>query len=393
MYWFEKCWIKNDLNGYNKVSTTTHIMHAGEISFCCHIGLNVKSDEVKKDILTELNDKYNYKIINKHFEKYNDDKIDILKTRPHMVSLRTNGNPYFLYLTQINGVNQCIFIDKKVQNGYIYPRMVIVKFFFNHSLFEYRTLFDGEMVKTDGDDWLFIMNDIFVDRGVSCCVNLMKRISRIYEVLCYNLIVTSQDVCAFQVKKYFEYDIAENMLTTFQSSLPYSCRGLYFTPLFLKHRPILMNFDDTLIKKKIQEKKDSTSFVISVQDPHKTITNHFSKPSNIMSSGSSQAAPTTRDALRLALRVCNPVDSRNNEPVESTQPEGHTRRMFLRKTHVVDIYDVFDDKGKYMDVAFVNSMKSSKALREAFLNTTPVDKIPFECEYNEKFKKWRPLLS
>jgi len=337
-----------------------NIMHTGEISFCCHIGLNLKSDDVKKSILAELFERYNYKIINKHFEKYHDDKLSVLRVRPHLVSLRTNGNPYFLYLTQINGVNQCIFIDKKVQNGYMYPRMVIVKFFFNDVFFENRTLFDGEMVKTCDDDWIFIMNDILVDQGVSCSVNIMKRVTRIYEILSYSLIVTSQDVCAFQVKKYFEYGEMDDMLNTFKSSLPYTCRGLYFTPLFLKHKPVLMNFDDTLIKKKIQETKDSTTFISSLQKEEET---HQEK---------------------VFLQI-----EQNCEPVINKS----CRTLYLRKTHVVDVYDVFDENGTSMDVAFVNSMKSSKSLKAAFLNTTPVDKLSFLCEYNEKFRKWYPLLS
>jgi hypothetical protein len=336
-------------------------MHTGEISFCCHIGFNLKSDDVKKSILAELSDKYNYKIINKHFEKYHDDKLTVLRSRPHLISLRTNGNPYFLYLTQINGVNQCIFIDKKVQNGYVYPRMVIVKFFFNDALFENRTLFDGEMVKTRSEDWIFILNDILVDNGVSCNVNIMKRVSRIYEILCCSLIVTSQDICAFQVKKYCEYEEIEMMLNVFQETLPYTCRGLYFTPLFLKHRPILMNFDDTLIKKRVQEKKDSTTFMASLN---------------------------TEDFKTIDINKVLCVPTQIDIPVTTMR-----RTLYLRKTHIVDVYEVFDDKGNDMDIAFVNSMKSSKALREAFLNTTPVDKLSFVCEYNEKFNKWHPLLS
>jgi hypothetical protein len=209
------------------------------------------------------------------------------------------------------------------------------------------------------------MNDILVDQGVSCNMNIMKRVNRIYEILCCCLIVTSQDICAFQVKKYFEYEEMDDMMNTFQPSLPYTCRGLYFTPLFLKHRPILMNFDDTLITKKVQETKDNTAFMVSIRT--EVITN-CDKVENVF---------TVQ------------AESTNHEPFTLTRER---RTLHLRKTHVVDVYDVFDDKGNNMDVAFVNSMKTSKTLKAAFLNTTPVDKLAFLCEYNDKFRKWFPLL-
>ena len=89
-------------------------MRLGEISFCGHIGFNIKSDELKKRILDEIDLNFKKKIIQKHHEPFNDSMINTLNSNPFLMALRSNGNPYFLYLTKYNNVNQCIFIDKKM---------------------------------------------------------------------------------------------------------------------------------------------------------------------------------------------------------------------------------------------------------------------------------------
>ncbi|KAG1653625.1 hypothetical protein FOA52_007631 [Chlamydomonas sp. UWO 241] len=140
-------------------------MHVGNISFCNHIGFNVKSEETKQRVLDELDALYGRRVIQKHHDKFAQQPL--LSTRPHWLSLRSNGNPYFMYLTRIDGVAQCLFIDKKVQPGYVQPRIVLSKLFFDEPLFA-NTLFDGEMVKTTlaASPWIFLVNDIFADSGV-----------------------------------------------------------------------------------------------------------------------------------------------------------------------------------------------------------------------------------
>jgi hypothetical protein len=329
-------------------------MYTGEISFCGHIGFNIKSDDVKKQILQELETKHYQKIINKHYEKFSSEyHIKHLQQRPHMLSLRSNGNPYYLYLTKVNDVNQCIFIDKKIQNGYIYPRMVLVKFFFADELFEKSTLIDGEMVKTNSNDWLYLMNDLIVERGVYSNVNIMKRVTGLYNILenCYKPAV--QDVCSFQVKKYYEYEQGDDMLNV---NLDYTLRGIYFTPLFLKYKPILMNFDNDVIKTKIKPKKELNAFVTSVQK---------------------EDDPPAPDPI---------------VKIGKSQQQGASMTMFLQKTALIDVYDVFDSENNPHGVAFVNDSKTSKALRDAFANTSPIERKKYTCIYNDTFKKWKPII-
>ena len=64
-------------------------------------------------------------------------------------SLKKNENMQYY----INGKNYCIFINKK--SGI----MILAKFTFVASLFD-GTLFDGELIKNDRDEWIFMINDI-----------------------------------------------------------------------------------------------------------------------------------------------------------------------------------------------------------------------------------------
>ena len=335
-------------------------MHIGEISFCDSIGYNIKSDELKNRILNEIADKYNKKIIEKHYDKFTDHSYSLLNARPYIMCLRSNGNPYFLYLTKIGGVNQCVFIDKKIQVGYMYPRMVLVKLWFDKKLFD-NTLFEGEMIKCNGK-WTFLLHDIYVKSDVSLIkLNVIKRYNIMYEIISKEYEQSYQDICCFKIKKLFQYG---DPIMEFLNELPYTNRGIYFMPLYFNFKQILYNFNDDLIKKK--EKKVKTS-------GFKHIDNEQSLSTNINSNINSN------------------ITSENS--TSSSETSNLQEIRYLQKTAVIDVYKVYKEKTDLHDsgVAFVNTMYISKMLRDVFLNSTPIDKIGFVCRYKSSFKKWEPL--
>jgi len=342
-------------------------MRIGEISFCNHIGFNIKSDELKKRILDEIDMNFKKKIIQKHHDKFNESMVKTLNANPYMMTLRSNGNPYFLYLTRYNNVNQCIFIDKKIQQGYMYPRMVIVKFWFNDVLFN-NTLFDGEMVKeTSGsNNWLFLVHDIIGDCGSDMMsVNIVKRINRCYDIFDKLFVPDIQDICHFQVKRYFHYEDYNVMINEFMPKLKYTCRGIYFNPLFLKFKNILYNFDDTLVKHVVKTK--CKTYLVSGPDEQM------------------QPVPEVPRQQVPPPPPPRPTSDLDLDPVPKTEV------LLIQKTNQPDIYEVFTMGSKPLGHACVNNIKVSKLLREAFMHTTPVDKLKFRCSYNEKFMKWTPM--
>ena len=51
--------------------------------------------------------------------------------------------PYLLFCTQINDTNYCFLIDKKIKDGYEYPKIFIVNYRFDPELF------DGHFLKVN----------------------------------------------------------------------------------------------------------------------------------------------------------------------------------------------------------------------------------------------------
>jgi hypothetical protein len=327
------------------------MVHIGEISFCDKTAYNIKSDEIKKQIMEVIESKYNLRIITKHFDKFDPKYMHNINSNPHLICVRSNGNPYFLYLTKIDFVNYCIFIDKKIQQGYFYPRMIVTHFHFNDELFE-DTVFDGEMIKKTGEKWVFMINDLIVSKGnYLSSLNLVKRLNLLYTILKNDYQSDDVDVCTLQVKKYFKYDQIETLFKNHIPSLKYSCRGIYFKPLFLRFRDILVNFDDALITKVQRTKYKHVKNFLLIEDTMDT------------------------------------VDPKDTQKIFSTR-----QKFYVRKTSNPDVYDLFKQDNTFVDIACVPTLKLSKYMRSIFAEKNIVDKVEMSFEFSDKFKKWVPFI-
>ena len=331
-------------------------MHIGTISFCDRVGFNIKCDQAKKEILDQI-EGYGVKIIQKHFEKFSKDSIGVLQNNPHLICTKTNGNPYLLYLTRYNGVNQCIFIDKKVQQGYFYPRMILVKAWFDDDLFD-GTLIDGEMVKDKENRWLYIMNELIVNANVVLTnMNLIRRTEILEEILTKKYMRDPWIAyCEFQMKKYFHYEKIQYVIEEFVPSLPYTVRGLIFKSLHLKFKDVLMNFDDNLIKKVQRTKfKHVSDFLVDTQMLQEKI--------NV------QDTPSLSHTV-----ICK---------------EGE-KVFFCKKTSTPDVYELQDDTD-VIHIACVPTFKISTMMREGMAHCNVMDRIRVVCKWIDKFNKWMPI--
>jgi hypothetical protein len=327
-------------------------MQVGEISFCDRVAFNIKADEVKGRILGALEKQTGFKIIQKHNEKFAV-KQHSISQMPHLISLRTNGNPYLLFLTKYNFENQVIFVDKKIQQGYFYPRMILAKLWFDPSLFD-NTLFDGEMVKASTGSWHFLINDIICFKGeVLNHMPLPKRLKLVYDVLQNLYTHDDLNTCLLFVKRYFRITESAKMLQEFMPTLPYTNRGIYFKPFYLKFKDILYNFDDTLIKKEVRVKLQQS--IVEVLNDQPLPLPEISIP-----------PPTVSSDIPAAATL---------------------RQLYLKKTSTPDVYEIDEVKG----YALVNKLQTSILLNNTFKYKNISDKVLFSCEFDEKFKKWRPI--
>jgi len=325
-------------------------MNVGEISFCNKVGFNINNNDVKKTILGDLESSYGIKIIARHYEKFDESRsITTLNRNPHLVCLRSNGNPYFLHLVKYNFTQYCIFVDKKIQQGYYYPRMIISRFSFDDELFEGGgTLMEGEMIKSNDGTWYFVISELLVYAGEHLTnTNLPKRINILSSALKDKHLPDSTDVCQFRIKRFFNYEEYDEIQKHI-SKLPYTTRGLLFKPLFMRFKDILYNFDDSLIVK--VERKKVGQFV--------------------------EQPPT-------AIPVSTPTKCAIDNKGE--------KAFLVQKSSIPDVYNLFDES-EFVGTACISGLHVSKKMRELFANRNSVDKIEIKCIFVERFNKWAPVF-
>lgn len=353
-------------------------MRIGEISFCDKVGYNIRSDETKKFILDTVEKKYGLKIIAKHFEKQNERTLNVLNQNPHLACVRSNGNPYFMYVTRYNHNDLCIFIDKKIQQGYFLPRMIIVHTMFGKDCRVHDdTIIDGEMVKTKEGKWLYLMNDMLVFKGEHLNdTNLIKRLNMLYDLLGTDYVEDDMSPFSIAIKRFFNYDELKttDVFNVHVRDLNYTCRGVYFKPLFLKFKDILINFDDSLVKKVKREKIGGTFMMINDNND------------NIINESNDAQSPPSRFHPPHTPRMPSPPPP---PPLEHTN---NHRKFMTRKTGSPDVYELLKIDGSVEGTAYVPTLMVSKKMRLLFENKTLVDKLEIQYVFNEKFSKWSPVL-
>lgn len=373
-------------------------MNVSEISFCGHVGFNIKSDDAKKNILNKLENTYGIKIVAKHFDKFSEDNAEKLmnniNTNLHLICSRTNGNPYFLYLVKINFTNYCIFIDKKIQQGYYYPRMIIAHVFLDDQMFNKDILFDGEMIKLNNNKWVYMINDILVyDNTYLNNMNLSKRINLCNELLEKYYVPTDTDIFKIIVKKYFKYNEFDYLVNTFIPSRKYTCRGIYFRPLYLKFKDILVNFDDSLICKVDRIKYKDVKNFLTLKDqadlPIKTqgqVQMHVKGQVQLRKIENQEPKELEEDQLNNKIEETKET----NKDTDKTDNETDEIKEFqMKKTSNPDVYEISNNN--YSGIAYIPNLKTSKMLRALFQNVNLVTKINVKCKWSETFNKWYPI--
>ena len=120
--------------------------HITRTSFCDKQIDNVTDNSMKKYILDNLFVKTGIRFNSRYAKVYNEQYRNNLNN-PHLICIKSSGTPYLLFCTQINDVNYCFLIDKKIKDGYEYPKIFIVHYRFSNELFQ-GTLFETELIRT-----------------------------------------------------------------------------------------------------------------------------------------------------------------------------------------------------------------------------------------------------
>jgi hypothetical protein len=201
-------------------------------SFCGHQVDNITKNEDKKCILDKLKIQSNGLTYTSRYAKIYNDQFSKNLSNPHILCLKSSGTPYLLYVTQINDINYTFLIDKKMKQGYDYPKIFVIPYQFHNSLYN-GTLFETELLRDKYNKWSLLLGDIYMYLGESITNKIIiDRVNIIHNVLEDQFIENDfLQICSIQVKKYFDLKDISYVVNEFSKKLRYDIRGLYFIPL------------------------------------------------------------------------------------------------------------------------------------------------------------------
>ena len=339
-----------------------------QISFCNKIAKNVIDNNDKQIFINKLYNNYQISINDKDYIILNKDYITNLVKNTHYLSLFSNGNQYFLYLTMNNNCPICLFIDRKIKSGYKYPRVLLVNFDFDLELFENDTLFGGELVKTINSEWIFILNNLYVHNGQKCKqMNIISKFNLIYKILGEKYRYQSNQPCSLKVKKIFCCNQINDILKDIIPNLNYNFRGFIFFPENYKYSNILF----------IQPNEN-----------------------NITTNDNSINIPKLENKIvNKDNRVLKTIPTNNNiiseiDNLFKINDNNNIYRFEIRETENSDIYEIyskFNNQHIYYGLCHISSLKCSKFISRTFDNNKNKS-IILNCKYCKKFGKWEPLI-
>ena len=288
---------------------------------------NIISNDLKEYILKDLKLRTGIDYKSRYAKVFNELYKKNLKN-PHLICLKSYGNPYLLFLTKINNVNYCLLIDKKVKKGHIYPKMYIVLYRFKEELFN-GTLLETELVRDNSNNWILLISDIYYNKEKSTNeIKITERVNSINNILENEFVDDNfTNICPIQIKKYFDTNETENIIN-FINKLNYKIRGYYFIPINVVHSNILYMFSE------------------------KDINDIYS---------------ITEENKRLIFRI-----------IKTAKPE------------IYELYLNSKDNIKKIGYAYISNYDKSKYIKELF-DETDTENINVICKYNNSFDKWEIL--
>lgn len=236
--------------------------HLTRTSFCNKNIDNVTDNSMKKYILDNMKLKTSQSFNSRYAKVYNEQYKNNLNN-PHLVCLKSSGTQYLLFCTQINDINYCFMIDKKVKDGYEYPKIFIVHYRFSPEIFN-GTLFEVELIRDKENNWSVLIGDIYTLNGESQKnIQITDRMNNCIDVMENKYIMDPfSDICPIKIKKYFDINKLAYIMNEFAEKLPYRIRGIYFVPMKASYSKILYILKDNDYKKVNSTNKKLINFRI-----------------------------------------------------------------------------------------------------------------------------------
>lgn len=332
-------------------------------SFCGKEVDNITENESKEYILNQMTIRCSgIKYRDRYAKVYNTQYAKNLRN-PHIVCLKSSGTPYLMFLTQINETNYCFLIDKKIKEGYSYPKIFILPFHFHSDLYK-GSLFECELLRDHNKRWSILIGDSYYCYGKNRKNTIiMDRMNELHQMMTEKYTESEfTKTCPIHIKRYFDYRDIREILDTFVKTLTYDIRGLYFVPLRCSYSRILMMFP----KNNTSNAKHPQSQVNAKNSSHKS-----------------------QNANKSPNNAKNP----NNPHNPQAKPSNHKTFRILKtmKPDVYELYTVVGEDFEKIGLALVQTKETSRYLFDLFREKTMCSEVLVNCRYNESFGKWEPI--
>jgi len=347
--------------------------------------LEIISASIRNDIKSSISNIGSFNLMSKYYTFLNKKNVNNLKENKFLVSLSTFGKKFILFVTTYNTKKYCIFINKKNES------MNITQLKFSDEIFE-GTLFDGELMRNDKEQWIFLINDIAYYKGKNIITkSFYDRQKIIDEILQNDYQNDSDEPKGFYISKktYFNYENIKDLVENYMNKLSYKCAGLYFKNL--------NNFSDNYLFIFPECRSDSKILNngITVDEQKVDIgKSGFVEKTNIIKDKKEE------DNEDLFGNVEKIMPQRNLPKLEKTNA-----RFIIHRTALPDIYELYcknnnNNIEKY-SYASVPDIDTSNFIKSLFLcrydNNEDINNkiknnsaIYVECNYHKGFKKWVP---
>ena len=333
------------------------------ISFCNKQTLNIIDDNFKAQVLDTLQKKYYITIKDRSFYVVKQNNIKYMEHNPYILSIKSLGSLYYLFLTTIEDKQYCIYIDKKIKEGHTHPRMLFVNYRFDESLFN-DTLIEGELLKNNDNEWMFIIINLILHKGeLQKNKNIVIRLNTMYNILT-NLYKKDDhmEICPLYIKRLFSYHEMDTIFNEYIPSLNYKTRGIY-----------LEGFKN--------QKRDKSNRLQNCND------HLYLFPRNMKFDKPKEKVKIDITSYKSEIKKQESI--KKSEKVVVSGMEYIT--FMIRKTDKSDIYNLYClDNTEIVNygIAWIDSLRTSKKIAKNFKQK---DSYNIQCVYSQDMEKWRPV--
>jgi len=374
--------------------------------FCGKKSLLVNSTSNIDEIKNNIKQIGSFNISSKYYSFLSKKNVNNLKENSFLVSLRSFGKSFVLFITKINGKKYCIFINKKNES------MNIVQLAFVDEIYN-GTIFDGEIVKNDKEKWIFLINDIAYYKGNNLITeNFNNRLTIIDNIL-KNEFKNNNDNLFIAQKQFFSYNKILDLVNNFQRSLNYKNSGIYFKNI--------TNFSDNYLFIFPECRTDSKILNNGITiDNQKVIIENDNNKNNKNNKNNNIIKDTNNDNINNNTNNENNMNKNtldelfnneteyigtNNSMCNKQQLDKETCNFLVNPTNLPDVYELYCyttnnliEKYSYASVPnietslFLKNNLNFENIEDNIMRKINNNNVSyFECKYHKIFKKWIPL--